>query len=313
MFRHIHPTDSPRLLAFKQAAGRAEACALPQAIQGASARFPAVTYAGIALSPRAWQSCWVVSDGGRILAVVRAGPRSGPLAWEIRDLYVHRAHVHGSAEVLEDLAIPAGKSGARRIFLRLPQGSPLYDQARSAGYMAAGSETVYRTASAADAAGKLGTPDIRACLRPRTSLDDDALFRLYCASTPVALRLRRGQDVSEWIDASENPGARTMEWVLDGDDGRVMAFLRTADLRAGRYFLISWSRDMKEDASGLVASALASTRGNQAAVTVVPTYDEGLAGLVEDIGFEPVQTYDVLAKILTVPVMETGRAVAAVG
>ncbi len=313
MFRHLHPTDSPRLLAFKQAAGRAEAFALPQAIQGVAGKFPAVSYAGIALSPRAWESCWVVSDGGRIQAVVRAGPRSGPLAWEVRDLFVHRAYVHESAEALEDLAVPAGKSGARRIFLRLPQSSPLYDQARRAGYMFAGSETVYRTQSAEDAIEKLGDPDLRVSLRLRSSQDDDALFRLYCSSTPGELRLGRGQTVSEWLDASEKPSARPKEWVLEEDDGRVMAYLRTADLRAGRYFSLTWSRDMKEDASGLVAAALASTRDNAAAVTVVPSYDEGMAGLIEDIGFQPVQTYDVLAKILAVPVMEARRAVAAVG
>jgi hypothetical protein len=312
MFRHLHPTDSPRLLAFKQAVGRAEVFTLSHAIQGAARPFSAVRYAGIALSPRAWESCWVFSENHRIKAVLRAGPRSGPLAWEVRDLFVHRHHINESGEVLESLSIPAAKSGARRIFLRLLQDSPLYDQARHAGYMPAGSETLYRARSGKEALVRLGGPGA-VSLRMRSPEDDEALFRLYCSSAPIEFRISRGQTVAEWLDATEKLGASVRHQVLEETPGKLSASIQTAELSSGRYFSATWSREFSNDAAGLVGAALAGTRDGAAAVTLVPAHNEMQRALLEDAGFEAVQTYDVMAKMLAAPVMETHRAVAAVG
>jgi hypothetical protein len=312
MIRHLHPTDSPRLLTFKQSAGRAEAFSLAQALQGTARQFSSVQYAGIALSPRAWENCWIKTDRARVQAVVRAGPRSGPLAWEVRDLYVRRSYVSEAWDVLEQLAIPAGRSGARRIFIRVFEGSPLYDQARRAGYSPVGDETLYSAPSVGAVAASLGI-DNTIEMRPRTSADEGALFRLYCSTTPVTSRLGWGQVTEEWAHASERPAKQLREQVLDDGAGHVTALVQTADLQAGRYFSAVWSHDCEADAASLVAAALADARPDAAAVTLVPAHASGLHGLLAETGFAATATFSVLVKVLAAPVLETRRTMAAVG
>ncbi|MEX0761151.1 MAG: hypothetical protein WD208_08160 [Dehalococcoidia bacterium] len=312
MIRHLHPTDSAGLLPFRQAAGRAEACTLAGAIHGGPSSFPAVRYTGIALSPRAWQSCWVQTRRTRIQVLLRAGPRSGPLAWEIRDLYLRRNFVPECWDVLEQLSVPAGRAGARRLFVRLFEGSPLFEQARQAGYMTVNSETVYRTASAAAALKRLAVTGTPLELRSREKHDTDALFRLYCASTPLNVRQRVGQTVGEWSSAIERPWRKANEWVLDHGEGRLDAWLQTADTSAGRYFDVMCSRDAADDLQSLVAAAL-SEAGDGPAVTMVAAHNRALAALLEDIGFVPVRSYEVMVRMLAVRVAETRGAVAAIG
>ncbi len=311
MFRHLHPTDSTRLLAFSQAAGRAEAFALQQAIQPRARSFSAVKYAGIAFSPRAWQSCWLWTDGSRINALLRAGPRSGRLAWEVRELFLNRSSVYECAEVLEDVAVPAGKAGAARLFLRLPQGSPVFDQARRAGYAPSISETLYRTSSAADALDRLGRPGAPPGLRPQSDADANGLFRLYCSVTPVEARMGCGQTMAEWQDAAEKPTARARDFVVADGAEHISASVNTGDVGGDRYFAVEWARDYATDPAGLVGAALSGARAG--AVALVPSHQQGLAALLEDAGFEPVCSYDLMAKVLAVPVRESRRAVAAVG
>ncbi len=313
MIRHLHPTDSPRLLTFKQAAGRAEAFSLAQALQGTPRQFSSVQYAGIALSPRAWENCWIKTDRARVQTVVRAGPRAGPLAWEVRDLYVRRSYVSEAWDVLEQLAIPAGRSGARRIFIRVLEGSPVYDQARRAGYSPTGVETLYRAPSVAGAFARLGAEGAGLDLRPRTSADEGTLFRLYCSTTPVTSRIGWGQVTEEWAHAAERPVKQLRERVLDDGAGRTTALVQTADLPVGRYFSTVWSHDCKADAASLLAAALGDARSDAAAVTLVPAHASGLHGLLEESGFVPEATFAVLVKVLAAPVMETRRAMAAVG
>ena len=281
-------------------------------VTGGPGRFPTVKYAGIALSPRAWQSCWVKTHRARIDAVLRAGTRSGPLAWEIRDLFVRPEYQPDVWDVLEQIAVPAGRAGAHRVFLRLPEGSELFDQARRAGYTPVTTEIAYRAESAETAAEKLTDYASELPLRPRTQEDLHGLFRLYCSSTPVDYRARSGETLSEWADAIERPGRNTTEWVLDGEGGRIAAWLRTADTRAGLFFTVTCARDSSDLLPGLVAAGLARNGSNNA-TTLVPSHDQGLMGLLEDVGFEPVGAYEVTAKILAVRAAERIPAVAALG
>ncbi len=130
MIRNLHPIDSPAFLPFKLAAGRARAYPLPLVITGQARSFPLVKYAGVAMSPSAWQSCWVQTQRARIQVLMRAGQRSGKLAWEVSDLYVHEKFGSAASEALEQLAVPAGKSGARRVFLRMSSARPAYGRGK---------------------------------------------------------------------------------------------------------------------------------------------------------------------------------------
>ena len=311
MIRNLHPIDSPAFLPFKLAAGKARAYPLPLVLAGRASSFPLVKYAGVAVSPSAWRSCWVQTQRTRIQVLMRAGQRSGQLAWEVRDLYVHEKFGGAASEALEQLAVPAGKSGARRVFLRLSSDDRLTDEARKAGFVPVDSETLYSVESAAGATGRLGDFNGDLGLRARESMDDDTLFRLYCATTPVDIRMRTSQTMPEWRDSVEKPGRNARELVAFEGDGNVCGWLRTTCTSAGHFFEIAWSGDTRNAMRRVLSAGLDTEDGPVS--TLVPSRKNDLAELLVDIGFRPLRAYTVMVKTLTVRVPETRRVAAAVG
>ena len=313
MIRHLHPTDSPALLHFKQASGADEVFTLAQALKGGRRPFPVVKYTSAALSPRAWQSCWVETRRARVLSVLRAGPRSGPNAWEVTDLFVARKHIEAAADVLEQIAFPAGVSGAHRVFIRLRGDSAVFEQARRAGYQHVYSETVYSAPSASDIIARVGSPEAPLELRPLGDADRHALYRLYCASTPLDTRSKAGHTIDEWADADEQPGRKVRDWGLEGQrDGALEAHVRTADIPGGRFFAVTCSRDARCGYERLIAAGVGEA-GDRATYTVVPSYSPGLAAALEQAGFEPAGTFDVMVKMLAVQVERPVGAMVAAG
>ncbi len=304
MIRHLHPTDSPALLPFKQRSGPDEVCSLAQAVKGGRRSFPLFKYTSIALSPRAWQSCWVMTRRAAVQAVMRAGSRSGPFAWELSELYLAKKNREVAGEVLEQLAFPAGTSGARRIFLRLRQGSELFEAARSAGYMPAYSETLYRAESAEEVISPTAdAPELE--LKPLEETDQHALFRLYCSAVPIDVRSKTGQTLDEWSSSLEHPARKQRQLgVEDQRNGALQAEITLGEVAGGRYFSILSSKDASLDTGDLIASALKDA-SDKPALTMVPSYNEKLAGALAEIGFTAGDSYDVMVKTLAVPVTET--------
>ena len=309
MIRNLHPIDSPAFLPFKLAAGKARAHPLPLVLTGEAATFPLVKYAGVAMSPGAWRSCWVQTQRARIQVLMRAGQRSGQLAWEVRDLYVHQKFGGAASEALEQLAVPAATSGARRVFLRLASDDWLTDEARKAGFVPVDSETLYSIDSAAAASERLDNSNGELDLRERDATDDVPLFRLYCATTPIDMRT--SQTMPEWRDSLEKPGRKADEWVAVDTDGNARAWLRTAHTGSGHFFDITWTGESPNAMQQVLSAGLDTEDGPVS--TLVPSRRKELSGLLADIGFRPVRTYTVMVKTLTVRVPETRRVAAAVG
>jgi hypothetical protein len=313
MIRHLHPTDSPALLHFKQASGADEVFTLAQAVKSGKRPFPLVKYTSAALSPRAWQTCWVKTRRARVLAVMRAGPRSGPHAWEVTNLFVARKSIEAAADVLEQIAFPAGIAGARRVFIRLRGDSAVFEQARRAGYQHVYSETAYSAPSANDIVARIGSQDEALELRPLSEADRHARYRLYCASMPIDARSKAGQTIEEWADADEKPARKVREWGLEGQrDGSLEAHVRTADVAGGRFFAVTCSRDARCSYERLIAAGVGEA-GEKAAYTIAPSYNPGLAAALEEVGFEPVNTFDVMVKMLAVQVERPVAAMVAAG
>ncbi|MDA1279592.1 MAG: hypothetical protein O3B95_06050 [Chloroflexi bacterium] len=316
MIRHLHPTDSPGLLQFSQSAGRCETCNLAGALGNGPGSFPTVKYAGIALSPRAWQSCWVEARRGRIDAVLRAGPRSGPEVWEVGELYLRKSRVDQALDLLEQIAIPAAGAGAQRIFVRVPVNSDsesgVWDAARKAGFTTIYSETVYRCESAHSALNRLGIPDHGLQLRPRTHADQMALFRMHNVSKPIGVRMRIGQTSGDWSAGLESLGRKTTEWIFDLPDGNIGALMQRNSTRSGHMFTVNWAPRTGSELPGIVAAAMAESKDVPVSTTV-PEYGPALAQLLISLGFEEQQKYDVMVKTLARTVAETVSAVAAIG
>ena len=316
MIRHLHPTDSPGLLQFSQSSGRGETCTLAGALRGGPGGFPMVKYASIALSPRAWQSCWVETRRGRIDALLRAGPRSGLQAWEVGELYLRKSKTDLALDLLEQIAIPAGGAGAHRIFVRIPVSGPnanhsVYDDARKAGFSTIFRETVYRCESVHSATKKLGIPDHPMQLRPRVESDNLALFQMYNAITPVETRMKSGQTSGEWAAGEERLGRNASEWIFELPDGSIGARLQRHTTRSIHMFSLDWSIGGSTELPNLVDAALAECKDLPASTTVAESRPE-FAHLLVTLGFEEKEQYEVMVKPLASTVSETRGAFAAI-
>ena len=311
MIRHLHPTDSPGLLQFSKSSGRGETCTLVGALQGGPSRFPTVKYATIALSPRAWQSCWVEARRGRIDGVLRAGPRSGPEAWEVSELYLRNTKSELALDLLEQIAVPAGGAGSHRIFIRIPTDSDLFDYARKAGYVALYRESVFVAQTASTAQSKLGIPDHPLQLRPRIESDEQALFKMHNSVTPVEVRMKLGQTLKDWSSSNERLSRKTGEWVLDLPNGEIGALIRQNSTRSGHTFTLNWSTQASSELPGLVTAALGESKDGQVS-TIVPEYRPALSHLLVTLGFTEQAQYEIMVKPLTQQVAESQKAFAAI-
>ena len=313
MIRHLHPTDSPALLQFKQRSGSDEAFTLSRALRGGRKSFPLMKYTSVALSPRAWQSCWVKTRRARVQAVLRAGPRSGPHAWEISDFFIERGDPDIALDVLEQVSFPAGSSGARRIFLRLPAESAIFDLARAAGYQVAFSEDVYSAESTRDVLALTGATPEGVELRPLGDEDTHALYRLYCATVPITARSRMGQTLDEWSSSKESPGRKVRDWgVRDSTGEGLAAHVQSSDAAGGRFFSIRRRDGAECRYESLIAAGVGQV-SDKRAVTVVPSYDGTLASTLVELGFTLYESYDVMVKTLAVPVRMTVPGLIAAG
>ncbi len=300
MIRHLHPTDAPALLQFKQRSGPDEVFTLPRALKGGNNVFPLMKYTTFALSPRAWQSCWVKTRRASVQAVLRAGPRSGPLAWELSEMFLPKKSRDVAGEVLEQLAFQAGASGARRIIIRIPSNSELFDAARSAGYQPAFSEVLYAAESARTVQTRTDESSDGIQLRPLDDKDQHALFRLYCATVPIDARTKTGQTLEEWSSSKESPGRKTRNWGVDDvTSGGLQAYVATCRVSAGHYFSVHRRNDATCSTESLIAAGLGQA-GDGAVVTMVPNYDQNMSESLTEFGFTSRESYDVMVKTLAV-------------
>jgi hypothetical protein len=253
----------------------------------------------------------VEAHRGRIDAVLRAGPRSGPQAWEVGELYLRNSKPDLALELLEQITIPAGGAGAHRIFVRVPANSAVFEDARKAGYTAIYRETVYRSESVHTALSNLGIPDHPLQLRPRVSADDHDLFRMHNLTTPIEIRMKSGQTSQDWAAGSERLGHKASEWVFDLDDGHIGALIQRNSTRSGHMFSLNWASEAGSELSGLVAAALADSK-DVPTTTVVPEFRPALSHLLVTLGFTEQAQYEVMVKPLAQTVAETSRAFAAI-
>ncbi len=221
---------------------------------------------------------------------------------------MHRKFQESVCDALEQLSAPAARAGARRLFIRIMAADPLYEQVRKAGFSALENETLYRAESASAASRLLGRPSAPMQLRPRASADDWGLFRLYCATAPLNLRMRVSQTAAEWRDSLEKPGRGVREWVMDGASGGIGGWLRTAGGRGGSYFDAAWLSERPDALHRLLSAGL--EMGDGPVSTLVPERNSGMASLLQEIGFCEGLTYTVMVKALAVRARE-GRSVAA--
>lgn len=132
------------------------------------------------------------------------------------------------------------------------------------------------------------------------------IFQLYNAAVPENVRRYESSTFAEWTAAQERLG-RGMQYVLEAG-GRAAGWLRVAsDGGLGRFDIVAEEGALDD----IVAGALAKLANRDDIYAPVPDYQEGLARRLVEHGFEPGESYTVMAR-RTVRTVKAPRAVPAI-
>ena len=304
--------DTAALVMFARYAGASRTFTLERAIAPSPPSFSVIRYLGFAFAPRSAKGVWVTGTPARIDAVLRAGPRSGRLVWELSEFYETRLSESAEVELLELIGAEAAAAGALRIMLRSDHDSDLIPPARRAGFLPHRTETLYRLpGDKTPGEGSIGAMAKQMGLRPRQSTDDNGLFRLYCAVTPVEVRTHSGMSADEWGDGLEAPAHADQEWVWE-DEGQIKAWLSISQTHGERYIAVAADQTFPKGIPALVECAVAGVAA-EGVVALVPDYEIAVIAALEMKGFEPQREFQVLARPLAVRVKHPSGVVAATG
>jgi len=237
--------------------------------------------------------------GPTLRGLVSARKRSTKQAWEIDCLInAHDGDNGVLMSLLDQMTEAAGKSGAMRLFLRLPAGSDTELASSRSGFAPYVREQVWTRKAGAGDPGRTV-----AGLRRRSKQDPYPVFQLYSRLVPPEVRQVEGMTFGEWQAGQESLGRMT-QYVLD-DGGSIAGWLRVAgDGEIGRFDVLGGP----EALDALLQAALAKVANRERAVTIVPEYEVELASRLERLGFEPAEEYRVLSRRTVRPVRETIKA-----
>lgn len=244
---------------------------------------------------------WISVKGPTLRGLASARKRGSKLVWEI-DCLIDADENDNSVlmSLLDQVTEAAGKSGALRIFVRLPATSLLVEAASRCGFAPYRHERVYRREMTERPF------DAPAGLRRRGKADLYGVFQLYNALVPEEIRRYEAATFAEWTGTVEHIG-RATQYVLE-DEGRVSGWLRVAgDGDLGRFDLLGEGPTL----DALIEAALAKVSNRDLAYTLVPDHQAGLRSRLEDIGFVAGDEFTVLSRRTVHPVKES-RAVPAV-
>jgi hypothetical protein len=238
---------------------------------------------------------WISVKGPTLRGLVSARKRGSRLAWEV-DCLIDAAEDESAVliSLLDQMTQAAGKSGAEKIFLRLPIGSYSEQAALRCGFARYQRERVYRRERIALAAA------MPAALRRRTKADAYPLFQLYNAVTPQEVRRHEAATLAEWNAAQERLGPRrTQHWVLPGEGGGLAGWLQlAADGDIGR-FQATGDHDALD---ALLDAAEARLASRKALYTVAAAHQDGVCRRLELRGYQAGDEYGVLVRRTTRPV-----------
>jgi hypothetical protein len=230
---------------------------------------------------------WISVKGPTLRGLVSARKRASKQAWEI-DCLIHAADDDNGVlmSLLDQMTSAAGKSGAQKIFVRLPRGSDTAAIVSRCGFVPYLQEVVYRRR-----VDKGEEHAVCEELRRREKADVYPLFQLYNAVVPHEVRRTEAMTFAEWSGGQESLG-RTSQYVLERE-GQVRGWLRVAgDGAIGRFDLLAGDETIDD----LIEAALAKIANRESACALVPEYQEGLRARLEQRGFEPAEEYAVLVR-----------------
>lgn len=296
--RTVLPTDLVALVSYDGRVYANEAMTLDRIGTGGSPH-PLETAFEQWLSFATGKHTWISVKGATLRGLISARKRGSKLAWEI-DCLIDADNNDGGVLVslLDKVAGAAGKSGAHRIFLRVPAGSQTEREAARRGFAPYRSEVMHcrvqePSAPYAPAAG----------VRRRVKADLYPTFQVYNAVVPENVRRFEAATLAEWTAVQENIG-RAQQFVYE-DDAGIGGWLRlAADGDVGRFEVYGEERAL----DSLVDTALARLANRRSICAVVPAEQGGVRRRLESAGFEATDEYTVLVRLTVRPVKESKKA-----
>lgn len=239
--------------------------------------------------------------GPTLRGLVSARKRGTRQAWEIDCLIDASDDEEVLLSLLDRITEAAARSGAMRVFLRLPADSELAGASARAGFTPYLRERVYwRSTRSAEG-------EVTAALRRRGKADLYGVFQAYNALVPPEVRRHEGVTFAEWQAAQETLGRMTHYVIEDG--GRIRAWLRVAgDGDVGRFDLLA-DDAVLDDA---IAAGVAKVANRERAYVIAPEYQVALEGRLRALGFEQGEQYVVMTRRTVLPVKEKKKVPAVV-
>jgi hypothetical protein len=225
--------------------------------------------------------------GPTLRGLVSARKRGSKQAWEI-DCLIDAAEGDSGVlmSLLDQITAAAGRSGAMKLFVRLPRGSEIEQAAARCGFLPYLRERLYRRP-----VDKGEAHAIAEGLRRREKADPFPVFQLYTAVVPPDVRSVEGVTFGEWTAVQESLG-RTTQFVIEGE-GRIRGWLRVAgDGDLGRFDLVAEQAVLDD----LIEAAMAKIANREWMYTLVPEHQAGLAARLETLGFEATDEFTVLTR-----------------
>ena len=242
---------------------------------------------------------WISVKGPTLRGLISARKRGSKHAWEIDCLINAEENDPGVLmSLLDQVTDAAGRSGAMRIFIRVPSDTMLEEDIARCGFAAYRHEHVWRLEREAGAV-RAAPPSVRR----RAKQDLYPLFQLYSAVVPEQVRRYEAMTLEEWLAIQEKLG-RMGQWVCDEGEGRLAGWLRTAgDGDTGRFDLIA-GRAAVDD---LIECALARLANRGCLHAIIGSHQEDVERLLDARGFTPAEQYTVLVRRTVRPVKEARK------
>ena len=242
---------------------------------------------------------WISVKGATLRGLVSARRRGSNAAWEV-DCLIDAAEDDPNVllSLLDRLAADAGRAGAEKVFLRVPQGSSAAETARRSGFVPYLTE---RLLVRANESGEVAAGSVP--LRRWARADAYPTFQLYNRWAPASVRQVEAATFREWGAARErlSPPRLTRRWVVERE-GQVAGWLRTAaDDDVGRFDLLA-DPAAPELLDAMSDAACARLAGQPVVLALVPEFAVGLGERLEARGFCERHRFSVLARRVTRPV-----------
>lgn len=296
MIRSLQLTDVPALLLFLGKVPKNEARARDRLSSRGIELLAAVSILKGCLVSVDKQHSFVCVSGGFIQGLVCLRRGQGPSAWFIERLLLEPAREESCIDLLERVGYAGDKIKAERVFLRLDSSSPAVDVAKQAGFNNYLTELLYRL----DDIHQSAPPDPLPALRPKSSSDEHALFRLFSASAPLQVRSAEGMTLQEWGHSRDRDANNEL---VQENAGEITAWLRLRYEGSSGQFEILAVPEIN-DLESLVDYALTVLKPRRPVYCLVPEYQQQLKLILEERGFYQAGSYACFSKQLAVRVHE---------